>query len=406
MIPATIDDLTADPSNPRKITRKAARALGKSIGVFGDISGIVFNVRTGQLVAGHQRVAELKARGGTLSVIGPTIDPGGLDRSHAEAAIVTPDGGTFPVRLVEWDEAKQAAANLSANNPLISGEYTSGVTDIIEGLHAEHGDLVDGLRLDDLGDLYSGRHDSIPESSASASAIANVVVKRGDLWICRDHRIVCGDCTNEEDFALATNGNTPSSVVTDPPYGIGFNTDYKRFTGMHPRTKHRPVANDDRPFDPSSWMDYESVVLWGGNCFSNRLPLGTWLIWDKRHKDGAAMLSDCEIAWMKGGHGAYIFAETSQGFVRPEPVQHPTQKPISVMAWSITKSKAGKRILDPYLGSGTTVIAAEHLHRACCGIEINEGYVQIALLRWQKLTGGDAVRHDGKTLKEVIRDAA
>lgn len=167
------------------------------------------------------------------------------------------------------------------------------------------------------------------------------------------------------------------SVVSDPPYGVGFDTDYTRFTGGR---DHLPVAGDGQPFDPTPWLEFDSVVLWGANCYSSRLPLGAWLVWDKRFKNGEAFLADAEAAWMNRGHGIYLFSITSQGFVRPEPIEHPTQKPVAIMEWSIEKAKANN-VLDPYMGSGTTLVAAKLLNKRGVGIEIEEKYCEIAAKR-------------------------
>ena len=178
-------------------------------------------------------------------------------------------------------------------------------------------------------------------------------------------------------------GGEADAVISDPPYGIAFDTDYRRFTlgfGVE-RTKHPPVHGDDRPFDPRPWLRFKRVVLFGANCFADKLPTGSWLIWDKRFANGTAFLADGEAAWMNSGHGVYIKSVTSQGFVRPEPIQHPTQKPVEVMAWCIEKAGNPEIILDPYCGSGSTLVAAKKLGKHFLGVEIREEYVAIARRR-------------------------
>jgi DNA modification methylase len=178
-------------------------------------------------------------------------------------------------------------------------------------------------------------------------------------------------------------GEKAGACISDPPYGIGFDTDYTRFTvQQHHNTNHGgSIKGDDKPFDPAPFLGYPSVVLWGANCFSQRLPVGSWLVWDKRFDNGEAWLADAEVAWMKSGHGVYIHKETTQGFVRSEKINHPTQKPVGVMMWCIQKSKAGGIIFDPFLGSGTTLIAAHRLGRVCYGCEIEPRYGDVILKR-------------------------
>jgi len=203
-----------------------------------------------------------------------------------------------------------------------------------------------------------------------------------------DFTLYRGDCRD----ILPTIGAEIDAIVSDPPYGIRMDTDYKRFTHdySHAGNNHRPIEGDGVDFDPQHLLDFKKVILFGYNRFAGRVPCGTLLIWDKRFKNGKAFLSDGEIAWMKsqykdigphmGGYGLYIFSETSQGFVRPEPVQHPTQKPVSVMKWCIGRLSlpAGSTICDPYMGSGTTGVAALQLGYKFIGIEIDPEYYAIA----------------------------
>lgn len=133
----SLDDLRAAEYNPRKISERAAEALGHSLGEFGDISGIVWNSRTGNLVCGHQRVAELRKMGAQL----------------IDGEIVT-SKGRFRVRVVDWPEAKEKAANVTANNPHVAGEFTDGLGDLLDEIQASVGDEV--FRDLALGELVVG----------------------------------------------------------------------------------------------------------------------------------------------------------------------------------------------------------------------------------------------------------
>lgn len=174
-------------------------------------------------------------------------------------------------------------------------------------------------------------------------------------------------------------------IVTDPPYGIDFDTDYTRFTsgfGVE-QTVHKQVYGDAKEFDPKFLMHVgDRQVIWGANCFSNKLPRGSWLIWDKRFKNGSAFLADAEVAWMSGeNYGVYIYSVTQQGCIRPEKIDHPTQKPVAVMEWCIVKANTKGTICDPFMGSGSTLVAAKNLGRKAIGIEIEEKYCEIAAKR-------------------------
>jgi DNA modification methylase len=176
-------------------------------------------------------------------------------------------------------------------------------------------------------------------------------------------------------------------LLSDPPYGIGFDTDYTRFVNARsvcPGKTYPPVHGDGVAFDPSPWLDFPKVALFGANCFFNRLPAGRLIVWDKRFASGKAFRADAEIAWMKGGYGIYIYAETAQGFVRKEPAQHPTQKPVGLMRFCIEKARPKKGILDPYMGSGSTLVAAHQLGIPAVGIEIEARYCEIAAQRLEQ----------------------
>lgn len=151
-----------------------------------------------------------------------------------------------------------------------------------------------------------------------------------------------GDCR-----ILAPMLDGVDAVISDPPYGMDWDTDSTRFSGgesanikLKPRGEGRDdwggVVGDVEPFDPSPWLDYERCVLFGANHYAQRLPVGTILIWLKRADHlFQSFLSDAEIVWMKGGHGVYAFRkqfppplrmkEYNGGAARPA---HPTQKPI------------------------------------------------------------------------------
>ena len=198
-----------------------------------------------------------------------------------------------------------------------------------------------------------------------------------------------GDCRDVLS-RFATNGVQFDSIVTDPPYGMNWDTDSRRFSGGEPgrgRSKDwgGGVAGDTGPFDPTHILGFERVVIFGANHFAQRLPVGTTLVWTKRRPESfGSFLSDAEIAWMKGGHGVYCFEDLSgNGAGANYPKFHPTQKTEKVMAWCIEKcgTPEGGTVLDPYMGSGTTLRAAKDLGRKAIGIEIEEKYCEIAAKR-------------------------
>jgi site-specific DNA-methyltransferase (adenine-specific) len=180
-----------------------------------------------------------------------------------------------------------------------------------------------------------------------------------------------------------------AAIVSDPPYGMRNDCDYGRFTAgprSHGKAASRTYASvigDDRPFDPTPWLGFPKVILWGANHYAARLPVGTTLVWVKRNEAAyGSFLSDAEIGWQKGGRGVYLRKDTSlYGETRKR--AHPTQKPVALMEWCIgrLKLKPGTTIIDPYMGSGTTGVAAVRLGFDFIGIEVDPEYLAIARRR-------------------------
>lgn len=170
------------------------------------------------------------------------------------------------------------------------------------------------------------------------------------------------------------------AVISDPPYGMDYNTDGNRFT-LGGRSFQK-VHDDNKPFDASPWCDFPYAVLWGFNHYLKGLDPGGVLVWIKR-TDAAfgCFLSDAEVAWVKGTQGIYCFRETIHTIAGFR--EHPTEKPEGLMRWSIKHSGAPSDalIIDPFMGSGTTLVAAKNLGRKAIGIEIEEKYCEIAAKR-------------------------
>lgn len=188
--------------------------------------------------------------------------------------------------------------------------------------------------------------------------------------------IYCGDAREVLPHLASEN----AVIVSDPPYGMNYDTNGQRFT-LGGRTLP-PVYGDNKPFDPTKYLSYQWCVLWGFNHFPSGLPSGGALVWLKR-SDAAfgCFLSDAEIAWVKGIQGVYAFRNTHHAIAAQR--ERTTEKPVDLMKWSIAKSGAPETatIIDPYLGSGTTLRAAKDLGRKAIGIEIDERYCEIAANR-------------------------
>lgn len=175
-------------------------------------------------------------------------------------------------------------------------------------------------------------------------------------------------------------------VLTDPPYGIDHPCDFhSRGRGALALCRDYPKVNgDNKPFDPAPWLAMP-CILWGGNHYASRLPdSGGWLVWDKERPDDLDQAT-CELAWSNVVKGVRRLRYLWNGMIRKgdDELYHPTQKPVELMAWCLQLRWTAdlETILDPFMGSGTTLRAAKDLGRKAIGIEIEERYCEIAARR-------------------------
>ena len=281
-------------------------------------------------------------------------------------------------------------------------------------------DMADfGFFADDMPE--STTQTDITEDDAPELDEVEPVCKRGQVWKLGDHRLMCGDSTDAEDVARLMNGEKADMVFTDPPYGMGLDTDYSsmknhleiskeiNFTGGK---KYKSGVVDD--FHPEMIraimkIDADEVFLWGADYYAELLPernTGSWIVWDKRANgndnvkedySSDKMYGSCfELCWSKNKHKRDIARVKWAGVfgLEQEPDKkriHPTQKPVGLAAWFITRySGKGARILDLFGGSGSTLIACEQLDRRCFMMELDPHYCDVIIKRWENLTGQTA----------------
>jgi site-specific DNA-methyltransferase (adenine-specific) len=177
-------------------------------------------------------------------------------------------------------------------------------------------------------------------------------------------------------------------LLTDPPYGIGFvHGDGGGCLASSTRFNRIAIEGDDKPFDPSPILGIaKETVLWGANHFASRLPDSPcWLVWDKRDGMGPNDQADCELAWTSLSSPARLMRHYWNGMLKASekgvPRVHPTQKPIALMKWCLSMFPDAKTVLDPFCGSGTTLVAAKAMGLTATGIELHEPYCEIVAKR-------------------------
>lgn len=226
-----------------------------------------------------------------------------------------------------------------------------------------------------------------------------------------------GDCRE-----IAPTLPRPDAIVSDPPYGQRQNTNveggagrrvYNNPPGSGARVIERRAARglhstgecvrwpdaiegDDEPFDPAPWLGAADIVLlWGAHRFADRLPAGSWLLWDKVPTGKVRDQGDGEAAWLNADpprplrifrllwDGVCVGSAARHEVTAGQQRVHPTQKPEALMAWCIDQARvpAGGTIMDPYMGAGSTGVAAVRAGRPFVGIEVEPRYFDTACRR-------------------------
>ncbi len=250
------------------------------------------------------------------------------------------------------------------------------------------------------------------------------ITKPGDLWLLGDnHRVLCGDATNAEDVAQVMDGALASCVWTDPPYGVDYVGGTKQHLtikndspdGLHDLLQGSFAAIDSvlkpgaalyiaHPAGPGSVVFGQAFIAQGWQlrqtlCWvKDRLVLG--------HSDYHYRHEPILFGYKpgtsgrrgRGGRGWYGDNTATSVFEVPTPhrnADHPTSKPVALIEPMIrNSSRTSEVVLDPFLGSASTLIACERLGRTCVGIELDPRYVDVAVARWSAMTGRQAIREE------------
>ncbi len=217
--------------------------------------------------------------------------------------------------------------------------------------------------------------------------------ERGQVWRLGDHRLMCGDATKEGDHDVLLNGAGVDLVLTDPPYGVG--VEYEDFEDSRDNVKALITAT--MPF----LRRWPCVLLTPGQRWLWDYPRPTWMLgWVHPAGNGLnpwgftllhPILAYGPDPYLAKGRGSrpdtLVLAAGREGLT-----SHPAAKPLAVWEWMLERGSANQNeaILDPFLGSGTTIIAAEKLNRRCYAMEIEPRYCDVAIRRWEEYTGRKA----------------
>jgi hypothetical protein len=294
-----------------------------------------------------------------------------------------------PVKVVDWSEEKQREFIIKDNVGFGDWDWD------------ELANTWDAEELNEWGldtpDNWGGEELEAEEDDYSVPEELKTDVVLGDLIEIGEHRLLCGDSTDSDQVAKLMNGEKADLLLTDPPYGIGIDgqKESKAKNPKHNRKHHefrgwdnqRPEANTFNII--LSFAD--KAIIWGGNYFADLLPATRgWIYWNKG-QDGLTM-SDGELAWTSEDKPLRA-VEVNRGALRGS--VHPTQKPIEVIVFCINWAVDANIILDTFLGSGSTMVAAHQLKRKCYGMELDPKYCQVIIDRMTKLDPTLSVKING-----------
>jgi DNA modification methylase len=384
-----LDALTCDPANVRKHDQRNLDAIKASLQRFGQQHPIIVDA-AGVIRAGNGRYMAMRALGWSECDIVRTD----LKGSEATAFAIA-DNRT--AELATWDEdalAQQLAALQIEDEALALA--TGYDAKEIEALALDASELVE---------------DEAPEPPADP------ITKPGDLYILGEHRLLCGDSTKAEDVARLMDGRNADMMQADPPYGVSYDGGHFHSGDVNIKRSREKLASDDSTDIYGKFLPLAMQVV-DGPCylwFAGSLGravysavedaggvISTLLIWHKTNATYAAMNAQykqrhepCLYFKRKGSTLRWCGpsdACTVWEFKREASNKlHPTQKPVDLIAYAIRNHDA-PLVYDPFLGSGTTLVAAEQLGRKCYGMEISPAYCDVIVKRWETLTGRKATR--------------
>jgi len=411
----SLDVLIPDPANARKHSERNIEEISRSLCEFGQHRPYVVQRSTGRIIIGngmYEAMLLLKWTEGQAVYVDDD-DTRAIRRALAD---------NRTAELAEWDENVLAALLRSVAN---DGEIPGWTALEVESLL-------------DVRELDYQNEDKLPEIQPQ------IVSELGDLWLLGKHRLICGDCTDTDTVMRLFNGARPHLMVTDPPYGVEYDPAWRN-KAMNINSKRTGVVlNDDRADWEAAWKLFPGDVayVWHASMHgetvarslrNNDFAIRAQIVWAKPHfvlgrgdyhwqhecclyatRDTSVNCPDdmpnycdgyavCWYAvreskkshWQGSRKMSTLWSIDFSG--QDTATTHSTQKPVACMRRPIVNnSKRGDIVYEPFLGSGTTLIAAESESRTCYAAELNPEYIDMAIRRWQAFTGQKAVHESGE----------
>ncbi|MBL4575416.1 MAG: site-specific DNA-methyltransferase [Opitutaceae bacterium] len=409
------EELHSNPRNARTHSKRQLKQIAASIGKFGFLNPILID-ETGMVLAGHGRLEASKLL--ELAEV-PVVRVEHLSTAEKRAYVLADNklalnaGWDREMLAIELDDLAVLLPDLELDLDVEITGFSMGE--------------VDELVLD-----HEARSKDPADELADPDNCEDVTI-RGDLWQLGSHRLLCGDARDAIGISNLFGSDRAELVITDPPYNVRI----KGHVGGRGKTQHKEFAFASGEMSRSEFCEFlnqsltQMMVISGDGALlyvfmdwrhveellqAGRdigLVLKNICVWNKTtpgqgsfyrsahelivvfHKPGASSINNIEL----GKHGrnrsnvwTYPGVNTFKVGKNDDLTAHPTVKPVTMIAEAIKDaSKRGAIVFDPFLGSGTTILAAEKVGRRCYGIEYEPNYVDVAIRRWQEFTGKDAV---------------
>lgn len=407
MEPFSVTELKGDPQNPRTISKDQYAKLKELLDKFGDLSGIIRNVRTDELIGGHMRTRAFIDSSSQSNVQVTQRFETPTKAGTVAVGYVIVNGEMFSYREVDWTIGMQKAANLAANKA--GGEFDK---DMLAEVMYEISELEDGADLlkltafaDDevskLLDSVGGVSDPAEDEAPAVDESSPAVSKLGEIYQLGSHRLMCGSSDNAEQVGALMGGAKADLILTDPPYGYKYESNHS--------DKHEMLMNDDVfvDFMPQAlaiskpncafyiFGGWQTLSEWINIVKDSGIDLKNIIIWKKNNWS----MGDLKSAYA-GQYEIILFAikghvELRQGrdrdvweFDREPPTDHPTMKPVELLSKAIMQSSdRGEVVVDLFGGSGSTLIACETNHRINYTMELDPRYVDVIRKRYARHMG-------------------
>jgi len=413
-----IDNNLKFKGNPRKITEKQQILLKQHLEELGDLSGVVYCVNNQAYVGGNQRSDIF--HGCNIHYVKQYDEP--TEQGTLSHGFIEYNGEEYAYREVSFTEEQFKQACIVANNDGGSFDW-----DILQSWDFEQ--LVEwGLESEFLGEGGFGKDDfEAKEDDYEVPEVVETDIVIGDLFEIGEHRLLCGDSTKKEDVEMLLLKNEPYLMVTDPPYGVVYDANWRNEADRANGKKIGDravgkVQNDDKADWSDAWILSPAKVayVYHAGKFSGLVQkslencdfeIRSQIIWAKNN----FAISRGDYHWkhepcwyvVKKGFKANYIGDRSQTTLWeiPKPQKsetgHSTQKPIECMLKPI-KNHDGD-VYDPFLGSGSTMVAAHQLKRKCYGMELEPKYCQVIIDRMIKLQPNITVKKNGEPYKSAAK---